>query len=335
MREIGGPFAIELPAKSGEFYQEYEKRLIRLESGRSCYEYAVLHAKPKALWLPVYNCSSVEQRIQSSLLKKYGLKVNFYNIDETFTPLIPTPTSRDEMVCWVNFWGVTPLKRRQEMAKRFPLLLIDNTQAFYDPPLEGTYTVYSCRKFFGVADGAYLILPEKCTPDEKICIKGNRIGEKNAYLLQALESGQNAIYQDFKSCQSTFAECGIMEMSRTSRYILERTDYEDARRRRRMNFQVLQKALGAHNKIAVALEEGQAPFRYPFVCNNEVLRRELVRRHIYVARWWAETIEDSRANAFEKKMAHDLMPIPLDQRYNEDDMRYVLRVIHSFWKKGE
>ena len=37
-----------------------------------------------------------------------------------------------------------------------PNIIIDNTQAFFSRPLPEIDTFYTCRKFFGVADGAYL-----------------------------------------------------------------------------------------------------------------------------------------------------------------------------------
>lgn len=35
-------------------------------------------------------------------------------------------------------------------------LIVDNVQVFYTPPIKGLDTIYTCRKFFGVPDGAYL-----------------------------------------------------------------------------------------------------------------------------------------------------------------------------------
>ena len=56
----------------------------------------------------------------------------------------------------VNFYGVFfPINDYCWIPTRS--LIIDNTQAFYEPPRKGAYNVYSCRKFFGVSDGAYLI----------------------------------------------------------------------------------------------------------------------------------------------------------------------------------
>lgn len=35
-------------------------------------------------------------------------------------------------------------------------IILDNTQSFFQKPISGIDTIYSCRKYFGVPDGAYL-----------------------------------------------------------------------------------------------------------------------------------------------------------------------------------
>ncbi|MBO5560987.1 MAG: hypothetical protein J6A07_05000, partial [Firmicutes bacterium] len=35
-------------------------------------------------------------------------------------------------------------------------MIIDNTQAYFQMPVNGVDTFYTCRKFFGVTDGAVL-----------------------------------------------------------------------------------------------------------------------------------------------------------------------------------
>lgn len=37
-----------------------------------------------------------------------------------------------------------------------PGTIIDNAQVYFDVPLEGVDTLYTCRKFLGVSDGAFL-----------------------------------------------------------------------------------------------------------------------------------------------------------------------------------
>ena len=44
---------------------------------------------------------------------------------------------------------------------------MDHTHAFFQKPLPGVDTLYSCRKFLGVSDGAYLSTDAELEPEKK------------------------------------------------------------------------------------------------------------------------------------------------------------------------
>ena len=46
-------------------------------------------------------------------------------------------------------------------------VIIDNVQAYFQRPIEGFDTLYSCRKYFGVPDGAVLYTDLEIEPLEK------------------------------------------------------------------------------------------------------------------------------------------------------------------------
>ena len=53
MRSIGGFFSLELPHNTGG---ELYPKAIRLNSGRSCFEYILKARGYKKVWLPYYTC---------------------------------------------------------------------------------------------------------------------------------------------------------------------------------------------------------------------------------------------------------------------------------------
>lgn len=54
-------------------------------------------------------------------------------------------------------------------------MIIDSTQSFFSIPVNGVTTLYSCRKFFRVPDGAYLYLDNVEVSDIQFDCSGIRI----------------------------------------------------------------------------------------------------------------------------------------------------------------
>ena len=68
-------------------------------------------------------------------------------------------------------------------------MIIDNCHSFFEKPImeKRFFNVYSCKKFFRVPDGAYLI-------GEDIAVRNTKevyADEKAGYLIECLEHGTN------------------------------------------------------------------------------------------------------------------------------------------------
>lgn len=70
----------------------------------------------------------------------------------------------------VNFYGQLSNQYLLELKSIYSNLIADNAHAYFQMPLQDVDTIYTCRKFFGVADGAILytesLLNEEITQDE-------------------------------------------------------------------------------------------------------------------------------------------------------------------------
>ena len=73
-------------------------------------------------------------------------------------------------------------------------LIVDNTQAFYAKPVEDVDTFYTCRKFFGVPDGAYLYAEAKVDFHIEQDVSYDRL----SFLLKRFDLGAEAGYADFR-----------------------------------------------------------------------------------------------------------------------------------------
>ena len=153
MEAIGGYFSLELPLNAkGELYPE----AIKLNAGRFCLEYILRARQYKKIYLAYYTCDSVLQPI-----KKLGLEYEFYHIDEQLHIASHIELKQNEVLIYCNYYGLLDEYVEQLSKEYGKHLIIDNSQAFYSCPIPHIDTFNSCRKFFGVADGAYLFTEKK------------------------------------------------------------------------------------------------------------------------------------------------------------------------------
>ena len=68
---------------------------------------------------------------------------------------------------------------------------------------------------------------------------------------------------------------------------------------------------------------------YPFLNNKRGLKEKLIENKIYVATYWKEVKERVNTDSFENNLVDYLIPLPIDQRYNLEDMKYIVKFIKS------
>ena len=180
-KAIGGYFSLELPYNENG---EYHRDAIRLNSGRYCLEYVLRVKKYAKVYLPYYMCDAVLQPIN-----KLGLDYQFYHIDKYFHIAEVLQPKKDEVVLYCNYFGLMDEYVKIVADKYAPNIIIDNTQAFFSRPLPEIDTFYTCRKFFGVADGAYLYTNKEADFD----IPQDYSSSRMLFLLNRLDNADKRI----------------------------------------------------------------------------------------------------------------------------------------------
>ena len=146
MKEIGGYFGLEQL-----IHREYYPNLIALNNARNALVYLLKVRNIQKLYLPFFLCDSV-----SNVCKREGCSYEFYHIDDHFLPIFEKSLGIGEYLYVVNFYGQISNEKISELKRLYKNIIFDNVQAFFQKPLPGIDTIYSCRKFFGVPDGGYL-----------------------------------------------------------------------------------------------------------------------------------------------------------------------------------
>lgn len=310
MVEIGGYLGLE------EFHgKQYHEGLLRLNNARSCLHYIIKAKKYTNIYLPYYLCGSVSQK-----LDVIGVKYSYYHVDREFCPELDVNISDDQCVYIVNYYGQLTNERIVEFKKKYRNLIIDNVQAYFQRPVEGVDTLYSCRKYIGVPDGGYLATEKRIDDIFEPDLSAGRMD----HLLGRLEESANKYYDAFKKNDESFDDSCIRRMSKITDSLLNAVDYDYVINKRNQNFQYLHSKLRDTNHLAIKCPIG--PFAYPyFVDNADEIRAKLIRHKTYVARLWPDINEG--ANRLEKEFVNNILPLPVDQRYGIEEMKRIVDTI--------
>lgn len=319
MKEYGGYLPLELPLLK-EYYND-EDHMIRVNCGRSAIYCALLEAKPSKVYLPYYNCEFVKEPFE-----KLGIPYCYYNIDRDFMP-IGIELLPNEYILWVNYFGTQHIDKAIKIVERFKNVILDNTQAFYAKPIKEVYNIYSCRKFFGVSDGAYVIKNNIVKPH----LQQDESYKKIEFILKCIERGTDAGYKDYIENEDILAT-NILKMSKLTQRILESIDYEYIQKKRYDNFKWIHELLKDINQLDVDMST-RTPMVYPLVIKNGGLRNHLIENKIYVPQWWKHVMDKTDSQSFDYYLSKYLIPLPIDQRYSKKDMEYIANVVKGYVRK--
>lgn len=313
MKPIGGYFSLELP-----LYEEFHRNAIRLNTGRNCLEYILRSRGYKKVYIPYYTCDVVLEPF-----KKLGIPYEYYHINIHLEIRNEIVLKSGEALLYTNYYG---LKQRytEKLAQQYGIsLIVDNTQAFYAKPIAGIDTFYSCRKFFGVPDGAYLYTDQQLHME----LEQDQSFERMDFLTKRIDLSPEAGYQDFHDISKSLVGQPIKRMSKLTQRMMQGIDYEAVAQRRRANYQMLHKALGKGNNIELPLEEDVVPMVYPYLVPVKGLREKLIENKVFVARYWKSVLECTTPDDIDYLLAFQMQPLPIDQRYGEKEMNRIIEIV--------
>ena len=320
MKEMatGGYFSLELPYNSKG---EYHHNAIQLNSGRYCLEYVLRVKKYTKVFLPYYMCDAVMQPIN-----RLGIDYEFYHIDKEFHIAETLHPRKTEVILYCNYFGLMDEYVKVVAYQYAPNIIIDNTQAFFSRPLPGIDTFYTCRKFFGVADGAYLYTDKKADFD----IPQDYSSSRMLYLLNRIDKSAEEAFAEYHSNEDALDNDEIKEMSKVTRNIMASIDYAFVMEARISNFQYLDQILSCENQNFLKWKQGSVPMAYPFMYKNHGVRKYLIENKVYVPTYWPNVHNWGLPDSWEYNLTTFLLSIPIDQRYKQKDMQHIINLIKEY-----
>lgn len=314
MQEYGGYLPIEL--KSGKEYYGGEN-VVSLNCARNGIAYSAIVGAFKKVYVPFYICNTV-----IDALIKHNVEYELYHMDEEFRPL-QVYVKKQECILYPNYYGLFSEKRINSIVKQYGNVILDNTQAFFATPNVEAFNVYSCRKFIGVSDGAYVIKEGI----RHMPLDADRSYSRAVYLMKSIEEGTNAAYTESLRAEENLCDSPILAMSALTHRILQSADYEYIKKRRIHNFDFMNKSFINMGMKPVCRSEECVPMVYPFWSEDADIRKKMIERHIYVPQWWRNLLDRDEITSFERKLINSLLPLPVDQRYQEDDIKGLVDII--------
>ena len=320
--EIGS--FIELQFEKGKEYYKGDIDIARLNTGRAAIYHALRVTGCKAIWLPIYQCDTVRE-----FLKKKNTSIKYYHIDKSFNP-IDLNQKENEAVLLVNYYGIMSENRMRELASKYKNVIIDNSQAFFCKPLENCLNIYSCRKFVGVPDGAYVI-----GKNAHLFLGEYEQGyssDTSAFLLQRIEYGcEGKAYESRKTNESRIDSEDILRMSKLTQTILDDTDYEQIKVKRRANFEMASKLFKDLNKINPLkyYDDKTIPMVYPLVVEDDDLINKLFKAKHFQGHWWSYLLDETNKSDFENWLSRYIIPITIDQRYGKEELEYINSILRN------
>lgn len=315
MKSIGGYFELELPQGA-----EYHSQAIALNTGRNALEYILLARGYKRVYLPYYSCEVLLEPFD-----KMGVEYRFYHINMSMELDQPVTLKDGDAILYINYFGLKQDYVSALAATYGKQLIVDNTQAFFAQPIDGIDTFYSCRKFFGVPDGAYLYCDQEFDAD----LEQDHSWERMTHLLKRIDVSAESGYADFREQSEKLKNNPIRKMSSLTHRIMASIDYKQVALRRCENYRLLDETLKEKNFISFPLTDDAVPMVYPFLTDDDGLRQRLIENKVFVAQYWPNVLDWCEKGCIDHQLTQQLISLPIDQRYSVEEILFSCKFINT------
>lgn len=318
MSAIGGYFELELA--KGNF--EYHTTRNNYKSGRSALTSILSFLKPSNVYVPFYGCQGVTEPFEAA-----EIPFGYYAIDPLLEPVNLPELGEREYFLYINYFDCKRDVVNLLSGKYKDRLIVDNTQAFYQKGNNRSWFFNTCRKFFGVPDGAYVYAPEGVSLPVAASRHENY---RTDHLIKRFNGHPQEGYSAFQENEQ-LCDCEITGMSKLSEYLLSNVDYENVANVRRANYNYLAEIFGSSNMLKISPVAEGVPMCYPLMTETAISREKFYSSKVFIPYFWKEILTRSETGFdLEKNVVQKLLPLPVDQRYDLTDMRKMSDLIKQF-----
>lgn len=345
MREYGSEHpTIVLPDGYFESLGEFGREVLYLRSGREALLLAAISVsdtEEKTILFPAYCCWSM-----SAPFVKAGWNIMYYRLNEDLT----VDTSyleqllkmhKPQAILTMNFYGSASTEAAVRVVKEYDekIVVIEDfshctfsIKQIHNPQVD--IYVSSIRKSIGVCDGSIIL--------SKLSLKNNNIQnelkdfadkrfvaqtEKKRYSWNNDQEMKQEFLVSIRECEGIINEFdAVRPISERAMKMIALVNGEEIAYARRENMKHLMELLKVKIRMVPGLErslEG-APFSLPIlVQNRDEVQGKLAKTGVYAPVLWPICEEAQHVCAVSKRMGKQMLSIPIDQRYDWNDMELI------------
>lgn len=325
-----------------------------LSTGRSAIKFAIKAieaCKPelkKVAVLPSFTCDTVFEPFLNC-----GYKVYYYPVERDLTStsdaILETVLKYDaSIVLFHRYFGFNTLdkqvNRMCDILRGLGKFTIEDcTQCLYSDisRADSDFTVGSIRKWTGTPDGGFIVShkmslknkPDSCDIElEKAKIEASYAKYRFLFEHQGDKDAMLAMYRRAEDILDN--QMDIYAISEMSVKVQAELNREELIRKRRENFKILGNKLTSHLMPVFKLGRNkEVPLYFPVLVEDRpALQKHLVNNAIYAPVVWPKDDKQPKQCDGAENAYQHLLCIPIDQRYNVDDMNRIVEVINGFYK---
>ena len=296
--------------------------------------------------LPSFTCDTVFEPFL-----KLGYEVYYYPIEEdlstTSDAILETVFKHDaSIVLFHRYFGFNTLDgqvdRMCDILRGFGKYTIEDcTQCLYSgiPRANSDFTIGSIRKWTGTPDGGFAVCRSgafKDKPEKYDCgLEDAKVKASYAkyYFLFEHKGDKSEMLALYRKAEDILdRQNEIYAISPMSAKVQAELSVEALANKRRNNFNILRSSLKGPIHPLFSLDGNQAvPLYFPILVEDRAaLQKHLVQNAIYAPVVWPkDDKQPEQCEGAEHAYKH-LLCIPIDQRYDVDDMKRIVSVISQY-----
>ncbi len=318
MKEAGGYFQLELN-KGGYHYHDTP---YVTKSGRASLHHILAHIKPSLVYVPFYTCDTLLEPFKNA-----NIKYQFYSINALLDPVTAIDLKPGEYLLYINYFGLRDNTVAALSEKYADRLIVDCTQAFFMKGNGRSWFFNACRKFFGVPDGSYLYAPAGV----KIILPDERNEDYVTEHLLKRFNGNTLDGYPFFVQNELLAGKGVSRISLLCEYLLSGIDYDEVIKHRLANYNYLHARFGGNNRLQFTPGSNEVPMTYPLLLDKVINKADMAATGLFIPTLWNDTNNRGIDGfEFEKSIAGNLYPLPIDHRYTTADMEAIYNSLIRF-----
>jgi hypothetical protein len=252
-----------------------------------------------------------------------------YPVTEGFVAASALEIGPEDWVLLVDYFGLcSDAVEAQLAALPRDQVIVDCSQAFFQPAFDCLATIYSARKFLPVADGGF-VTTRMSLPQ----IPADESAAENRYhYLQDRAHGEpEASRAAYLVAEAELDHASLRAVSAFTRRLAAESDHEGIQQARIENFHSLAELFPWPTFDLRAA--GQVPLCYPLpVPDADTVRARLVERRIFTPKYWPD---NQPMTDFERQLLVRTVYLPIDHRYNTAHMVYLADVVTDILKRSK